>query len=181
MSTTTPSPWDDLTIPPHARKRGITLNLYDQLSAYVPQRPGAYLRISSDRFGLEAGVERQNDDAEDTRARLGWAPFAKVYLIDNVAYGLELAGRGKKERLRIAADLLALTGLKGFEGFYPDQLSAGMKQRFIIARALAADPDILLLDKPFSGLDGQTRESMRAERLKIWEVVRARKAPGDEQ
>jgi DNA invertase Pin-like site-specific DNA recombinase len=79
MSTTTPSPWDDLTIPPHARKRGITLNLYDQLSAYLPQRPGAYLRISSDRFGLEAGVERQNDDAEDTRARLGWAPFAKTY------------------------------------------------------------------------------------------------------
>ncbi|WP_435130742.1 recombinase family protein [Actinacidiphila sp. bgisy144] len=79
MTTTPPSPWDDLTIPPHARKRGVTLNLYDQLSAYVPKRPGAYLRISSDRFGLEAGVDRQNDDAEDTRARLGWAPFAKVY------------------------------------------------------------------------------------------------------
>jgi hypothetical protein len=77
--TTTQSPWDDLAIPPEARGRGITLNLFDQLSAHVPRRPGAYLRISAGRFGLEAGVDRQNDDAEDTRRQLRWGPFAKVY------------------------------------------------------------------------------------------------------
>ncbi|WP_431048003.1 hypothetical protein ACQUSR_02315 [Streptomyces sp. P1-3] len=54
--------------PPQARRGRVTLNLYDQLSAYLPRRPGAYLRISSDRFGLEAGVDRQLEDAEDTRA-----------------------------------------------------------------------------------------------------------------
>ncbi|WUT79685.1 recombinase family protein [Streptomyces sp. NBC_00669] len=70
MTTTDQSPWDDLTIPPHARKRGII---------QLPQRPGAYLRISSHRLSPETGVERQNDDAEDTRPRLGWAPFAKTY------------------------------------------------------------------------------------------------------
>ncbi|WP_431040748.1 recombinase family protein [Streptomyces sp. P1-3] len=71
--------WDDFQIPPQARRGRVTLNLYDQLSAYLPRRPGAYLRISSDRFGLEAGVDRQLEDAEDTRARLQWGPFAKVY------------------------------------------------------------------------------------------------------
>ncbi|WUH95310.1 recombinase family protein [Streptomyces sp. NBC_00433] len=77
--TTILSPWDDLAIPPQTRGRGVTLNLFDQLSAYVPKRPGAYVRISSNRFGLEAGVDRQSDDAEDTRHRLRWSRFAKVY------------------------------------------------------------------------------------------------------
>ncbi|KUJ65565.1 hypothetical protein ACZ90_46490 [Streptomyces albus subsp. albus] len=71
--------WDDFEIPPQARRGRTTLNLYDQLSVYLPRRPGAYLRISSDRFGLEAGVDRQLEDAEDTRGRLRWGPFTKVY------------------------------------------------------------------------------------------------------
>ncbi|MCZ4125053.1 hypothetical protein [Streptomyces sp. H39-S7] len=64
---------------PQACKGGVTLNLYDQLSAYVPERPGAYLRISSDRFGLEAGVDRQSEDTDDTRRHLRWGQFAKFY------------------------------------------------------------------------------------------------------
>ncbi|MFJ4844901.1 MULTISPECIES: carbamoyltransferase C-terminal domain-containing protein [unclassified Streptomyces] len=75
----TPYAWDDLLIPPQARGGRVTLNLNDELAAYLPKRPAAYLRISSDRFGIEAGVDRQAEDAEDTRARLRWRPFAKIY------------------------------------------------------------------------------------------------------
>ncbi|MFG2823805.1 recombinase family protein [Kitasatospora sp. NPDC048365] len=71
--------WSDFEVPAHARGGRVTLNLHDELSRFLPRRPGAYLRISSDRFGLEAGVDRQHTDAEDTRHRLGWGPFAKIY------------------------------------------------------------------------------------------------------
>ena len=87
----------------------------------------------------------------------------------NITYGLELAGRPRADREEVGQRLIELAGLKGFESFYPRQLSGGMQQRVNIARALAADPEVLLLDEPFSGLDAQTRETMQVELLKIWD------------
>ncbi|MFI7102107.1 hypothetical protein ACIBK8_22440 [Streptomyces sp. NPDC050161] len=78
-ATALPTAWEDFEVPAHARGGQVTLNLYDHLASYTPKRPAAYLRISSDRYGLEAGVDRQLEDAEDSRTRLRWGPFAKIY------------------------------------------------------------------------------------------------------
>ena len=86
----------------------------------------------------------------------------------NCGYGLECQGVGRKEAEARAAPLLKLVGLGGFEHHYPSELSVGMQQRANLARALAVDPDMLLMDEPFAALDAQTREFMQAELLDIW-------------
>lgn len=86
----------------------------------------------------------------------------------NVRFGLSLAGVPSRVQREIAARYIELVGLRGFENFYPQQLSGGMKQLVSIARALAYKPRLLLMDEPFASLDAQTRNGMQRELLKIW-------------
>ena len=86
---------------------------------------------------------------------------------DNVAYGLEVRGVGRKERRKIAVEILDQMQLAGWETHYPDELSGGMQQRVGLARALAADPDILLMDEPFSALDPLIRADLQGQFLEL--------------
>ena len=97
-------------------------------------------------------------------------PWRTVFA--NAIIGREVAGKvGPAERRR-TLELLKLVGLEGCENYHPRQLSGGMRQRVNLARALAIDPQVLLMDEPFSSLDAQTREIMQTELMRIWEAGR---------
>ncbi len=101
-----------------------------------------------------------------------YAVFPWKTVIENVAFGLQMRGVGKTERLQVALHWLERVGLRKFAGYYPHQTSGGMKQRVSIVRALANDPEVLLMDEPLGALDAQTRIVLQDELLRIWEETR---------
>lgn len=112
--------------------------------------------------GVDRAVVFQNSSL------LPWRTIA-----GNVRYGMEMQRRFDQAAMRERTDyFIKLVGLSGFERHYPSELSGGMQQRVNLARALAADPAVLLMDEPFAALDAQTREFMQAELLKIWAKAR---------
>ena len=117
----------------------------------------------------------RDDGASGPRTSLVFQEFALFpwrTVRDNVAYSLEMRGIGKAERFARAAEFIRTVGLTGFENKYPHELSGGMRQRVALARSLAADPGVLLMDEPFGALDAQTRTLVQEELLTIWERSR---------
>ena len=133
--------------------------LLNLIAGFVPYQHGSIILDGKrvDGPGADRGVVFQNE---------GLLPWRNVQ--DNVALGLQLAGISKSERRETAAQMLKKVGLEGAEKRFIWQLSGGQRQRVGIARALAANPQLLLLDEPFGALDAFTREQMQTLLLKLW-------------
>jgi NitT/TauT family transport system ATP-binding protein len=98
-----------------------------------------------------------------------FALFPWKTVLANVAFGLKMRGMGRKEREQVAHEYLDLVGLQGFATKYPHELSGGMQQRVGVARVLANEPDVMLMDEPFASVDAQTRMKLQEDLTRIWE------------
>ncbi len=101
-----------------------------------------------------------------------YTSFPWLTVLDNIKFGLKIINFPHKEREKIAKEYVKIVGLNGFENEYPKNLSGGMQQRVALARTLATNPDILLMDEPFGALDTQTRRFMQDLLLQIWKKTR---------
>ncbi len=169
------------------RKKGMALHVLEDLSMTVKQCEFAVVLGpsgcgKSTLLRIIAGLERPDSGLVlvDDKPVIGpdrnrgmvfqsYTSFPWLTVLDNVLFGLHLTDQSDKEQLGIAREYIRLVGLDGFEDHYTSQLSGGMKQRVAIARTLAVDPDILLMDEPFGALDSQTRSVMQELILDIWE------------
>lgn len=154
---------------------GINLEIRSEILAILgPSGCG-----KSTLLGIIAGIEKPSSGeiiyrtSNRDRPPIGFvfqSPSLLPWLtvLENVALPLRARGVQKKEAEETARKYLSLVGLQEFENFYPDELSGGMKQRVNLARALGIEPEILLMDEPFSHLDPLTAENLRAELLDIW-------------
>lgn len=121
-------------------------------------------------------VRLNGEDCRVPRRSVGYM-FARDGLMPwrtarrNVEFGLELRGVSRKERHELAHELLHKVGLGGFDNAYPKELSQGMRQRLAMARTLAIDPDVILLDEPFAALDADTRVTLQTEFSRIWDAL----------
>jgi len=160
----------------------------DDLSLDI--RPGEFVSLvgpsgcgKSSLIRIVAGLDREFDGevllSHADPARLLTAMvfqeqsnFPWMTVRDNVAYGLAMTGRLDADGRRRVAEYITKVGLSRFETAYPHQLSGGMKQRAAVARAFAADPEVLLMDEPFGALDEQNKVLLHDELLRIWEETR---------
>lgn len=136
--------------------------LLNIIAGFIPKTEGSVTLngVEIKKPGRDRGVVFQNADS---------AIFPWLTVIENVEYGLRMKGVKSKERREIASKYIRLVGLENHESKYPGELSGGMKQRVQMARSLANDSEILIMDEPFGALDAHTRRIMQIELVKIWQ------------
>lgn len=162
-----------------AEERGKTRVILEDVSLDIAEREfvcvlGPSGCGKSTLLRIVAGLEKQSLGTVETSSRPSvvfqeHGVFPWLTAAQNIAYPLRLRGVPKAERTQRVNELLDLMGLKDFASYYPGQISGGMRQRVSVARALADDGGVLLMDEPFGALDEQTRVSLQQELLRIWE------------